>query len=170
MTNALYLLTMYFLVTRSGGPRRSGGTRPRRGIRPRGTRNGGGAHISLLRTSRKRTSGLTHPSIRILVNSIGLHRSDVCVCYSDTLVCRGAGSFRTFDGIHVRRKSALFVCNSCLFCSNVARVTRLHRGMGVVGQGAALLASDLGCSHLCGLNCCFSKNALVSRRGILASS
>lgn len=136
------------------------------GGRPRG----GGAGICLLRTSRNRTSGLTHPSIRILVNGIGVHRSDVCVCYSDTLVFRGAGSIRTFDGMHVRRKSALFVCNSCLCCSKVARVTRLHRGMGVVGQGAALLASDLGCSHLCSLKCCFRKKALVSRRGILASS
>lgn len=170
--NVLYLFNVYLLDTRSGGgdantPRGEGISSVRRG----GARasRGGGAHISLLCTSRTRTSGRLHPSIRMLVNSIEVGRSDVCVFYSDTLVFRGVGSIRTFNGIHVRRNSALFVCKSCLCCSNVSRLTVLHRGMHVVGHGAILAASDLGCSHLCSLNCCFRNNALASRSGILAS-
>lgn len=152
----LYLFNFYLLtrIEPTGGKRR-GPT---------------GDGICLLRSSILGGDPLgPSPSTRVLVKGITFHRSDMCVCYSDTYFCRGAGSLRTFSGIGVIRKSALFLCKSCLFCSKGARVTRMHCGMHVRGGGAALLASDLGCSHVCGLKCCFSNKALVSRRGMLAS-
>lgn len=129
----------------------------------------GGAGMCLVRSGALSFSGTMGPSTRVLGNSMYFQRSDSCVCYSDTCFFRRAGSLRTFDGIQVRRKSALFICKSCLFCSKGARITCLHRGIQVRGKRIALFASDLGCRHVPGVKCCFRNKLVMSSLGRLSS-
>ncbi len=130
---------------------------------------GGGALVCLSRDSLVQFSRRTLPSVRILVNGIGVRRSSTCLCYSSTCFGRGEGSFVTFKGIEVRRNSALAVASHGLSCGNSAQLTCLASDIIVDGSRMALRASALACGHSARAKFCAYNNLLHSSAGALAS-